>query len=144
MITKIEQHQLQHQLAKTTRKCSSKRKCKQDQVQQIISCAESQICPPLQLQSTTLYAVLTPEGIHEQPHEDVILKKDDATVEAASSSPITIPVSPTTSPTKNDDNDAIISLESSNNDENELFEGDSNHLMNVPVIKGEITTGTST
>ncbi|CAF4438493.1 unnamed protein product, partial [Rotaria sp. Silwood2] len=130
---------------KTTRKCSSKQKRKQAQVQQIIPCAESQICPPLQPQSTTLDAVLTPEDIHEQPHEDVILKKGDATVEPTSSTPITGSVSPTTSsPTKNDNNDSIISLESSNNDENEIFTGDSNHLMNVPVIKGEVTTGTST
>ncbi|CAF1417777.1 unnamed protein product [Rotaria sp. Silwood1] len=130
---------------KTTRKCSSKQQCKQALVQQIISCAESQICPPLQPQSTTLDAVLTPECIHEQPHEDVILKTDDATVEPTSSTPITGSVSPTKSPpTKNDDNDSIISLESSNNDENEIFAGDSSHLMNVPVIKGEITTGTST
>ncbi|CAF1103951.1 unnamed protein product, partial [Rotaria sp. Silwood1] len=130
---------------KTTHKCSSKQKRKQAQVQQIISCAESQICPPLQSQSTTLDAVLTLEGIHEQPHEDVILKKDDATGEPTSSTPITGSVSPTTSsPTKNDDNDSIISLESSNKDENEIFAGDSKHLMNVPVIKGEVTTGTST
>ncbi|CAF4161369.1 unnamed protein product [Rotaria magnacalcarata] len=130
---------------KTTRKYSSKQKRKQAQGQQIISSVESQICSPLQPQSTTLDAVLTSEGIHEQHHEDVTLKNDDATVEPTSSIPITSSVSPTTSsPTKNDDNDSIISLESSNNDENEIFAGDSNHLMNEPVIKGEVTTGTST
>ncbi|CAF1023302.1 unnamed protein product [Rotaria magnacalcarata] len=130
---------------KTTRKYSSKQKRKQAQGQQIISSVESQICSPLQPQSTTLDAVLTSEGIHEQHHEDVTLKNDDATVEPTSSIPITSSVSPTTSsPTKNDDNDSIISLESSNNDENEIFAGDSNHLMNEPVIKGEVTTSTST
>ncbi|CAF1532698.1 unnamed protein product [Rotaria magnacalcarata] len=134
---------------KTTRKYSSKQKRKQAQgqlaKQLIISSVESQICSPLQPQSTTLDAVLTSEGIHEQHHEDVTLKNDDATVEPTSSIPITSSVSPTTSsPTKNDDNDSIISLESSNNDENEIFAGDSNHLMNEPVIKGEVTTSTST
>ncbi|CAF1103171.1 unnamed protein product, partial [Rotaria magnacalcarata] len=130
---------------KTTRKYPSKQKRKQAQGQQIISSVESQICSPLQPQSTTLDAVLTSEDIHEQPHEDVTLKKDDATVEPTSSTPITSSVFPTTSsPTKNDDNDSIISLESSSNDENEIFVGDSNHLMNEPVIKGEVTTVTST
>ncbi|CAF4973130.1 unnamed protein product, partial [Rotaria socialis] len=44
------------------------------------------------------------------------LKKDDATVEPTSSMPIMGSISPTTSsPTKNDDNDSIISLKSLNN-----------------------------
>ena len=57
-------------------KCSPKQKRKQAQIEQIISCAESQMCPPFQPQSTNLDAVVTPEGIHKQFHEDVILKKD--------------------------------------------------------------------
>ncbi|CAF4606588.1 unnamed protein product, partial [Rotaria socialis] len=85
---------------KRTRKCSAKQKRKQAQVQQIIS----------------LDVVLTPVGFHKQLHEDVILKKDDATVEPTSSMPIMGSISPTTSsPTKNDDNDSIISLKSLNN-----------------------------
>ncbi|CAF1273163.1 unnamed protein product [Rotaria sp. Silwood1] len=60
---------------KTTRKRSSKQKRKQVEIQQIMPSADSQICPPLQPQSTTLDAVLTPEALHEYPHEDVILKK---------------------------------------------------------------------
>jgi hypothetical protein len=115
--------------SKIIRKCSSKQKRKQAQVQP---------------QSTTLDVVLTPEGIHEQSHQDEVLKTDDATVEPASSSTITIAVSPTTSPSKNDDNHSIIALGSSENDENEVFAEDSNDLMNEPVIKGEITIGTST
>ncbi|CAF4563390.1 unnamed protein product, partial [Rotaria socialis] len=62
-------------------------------------------------QIISLDVVLTPVGFHKQLHEDVILKKDDATVEPTSSMPIMGSISPTTSsPTKNDDNDSIISL----------------------------------
>ncbi|CAF4221716.1 unnamed protein product [Rotaria magnacalcarata] len=75
---------------KTTRKYPSKQKRKQAQGQQIISSVESQIFSPLQPQSTTLDAVLTSEDIHEQPHEDITLKKDDATVEPTSSTPIRV------------------------------------------------------
>lgn len=64
--------------------------------------------------------------------------------EAASSLLVMASVSPTTSPRKNNDNDSITSLESSNDDENELVAGDSNHPMNIPVVAGEVTTGTST
>ncbi|CAF3862248.1 unnamed protein product [Rotaria sp. Silwood1] len=56
---------------KTTRKRSSKQKRKQVEIQQIMPSADSQICPPLQPQSTTLDAVLTPEALHEYPHEDL-------------------------------------------------------------------------
>ena len=130
--------------SKTTRKCSSKQKRQQIQVQQMLSCAESQIYPMLQPQSTTLDATNISEDIHERLYEDVILKKDDATCEPTSSSSITVSVSPTTSLTKDSDNGSIISFESPNSDENELVAEDSNHLMNVQVIEGEITTGTST
>lgn len=133
---------------KKTHKCSSKRKRKQVQVQQIVSCAESQIYPLLQQQSTSLEATSTSERIYEQPNEDVILKKDDATDEPTSSSLITTIISLTTSPTtsviNNDDNNSNISPESPNNDDSELATGDSNHFMNIPVIEGEIITGTST
>ena len=48
------------------------------------------------------------------------------------------------SPTKNDENHSIISLDSSERDAHEIFIGDSNHFTNVPVIKGEMTATTST
>lgn len=52
------------------------------------------------------------------------------------------PISPVAT-TKNDDH-SIISLGSSKIDESEILFDDSTDLMNKPIIKGEITTGTST
>ncbi|CAF1017466.1 unnamed protein product [Rotaria sordida] len=52
-----------------------------------------------------------------------------------------VPISSTTTETNNH---SITSLGSSNNDENEVFSDESNDLMNKPIVKGEITIGTST
>lgn len=47
------------------------------------------------------------------------------------------------SSTENSDH-SIASLDSSNNDDIVVSEGDADALINLPVVKGEITTGTST
>ena len=78
--------------------------------------------------------------IHKK-NQDNIAKKNDQTVQ-----PTSVPIFPTTAPIKDNDNDnnSITTLDLSNNDDNKISGGYSNDLMNQPIVKGEITTGTST
>ncbi|CAF1168612.1 unnamed protein product [Rotaria sordida] len=151
-------------ISKTTRKCPSKQKHKQVKVQPVVTCDEFEVCPaPPQQQSTILDTESIPEVIKlSEGEENKLAKEMDAPLEnlfadepSVSSSlnknSESIVLSPTStsaphSPvtiTKLKDGHSIISLESSNNDESDI-EGDSNAFMNVPIIKGSITTGTST
>ncbi|CAF1094513.1 unnamed protein product [Rotaria sp. Silwood1] len=51
--------------------------------------------------------------------------------------------STTSSTEKTNNDDSLVSLGSSTTDDNDVYSGDSNGFVNVPVLKGDITTGTS-
>ncbi|CAF1416309.1 unnamed protein product [Adineta ricciae] len=90
----------------------------------------------LETSSTASGAVLTLADTYEQSHEVVVQQAINVKVEPACSSPETKPISPSASPSKEDDNHSVISLQSSENDENDS--------MHVSVTEGEIITDEST
>ncbi|CAF3439482.1 unnamed protein product, partial [Rotaria sp. Silwood2] len=83
-----------------------------------------------------------------QPSISPSLNKNcELTFSSATSAQLTstpVPHSPTASTKEIEDNHPTVSLETSSNDDNYIFLGNSNALINIPVIKGDITTGTST
>ncbi|CAF2107924.1 unnamed protein product [Rotaria magnacalcarata] len=152
---------------KTTRKCPSKHK--EVKVQSSMACDQFEVSSIPRQQSTIFDTEATSEVIKQFDHEDNKLEREldtnlekfvanepcispssNKNCESTFSSPTSTgststPVlhSTTASIKEIEDDHSTISLETSNNDENFISLGDSNALVNVPIIKGDITTGTS-
>ncbi|CAF2135405.1 unnamed protein product [Rotaria magnacalcarata] len=153
---------------KTTRKCPSKHK--EVKVQSSMACNQFEVSSIPRQQSTIFDTEATSEVIKQFDHEDNKLEREldtnlenlvanepcispssNKNCESTFSSPTSAeststPVSHSTTASikEIEDDHSTISLETSNNDENFISLGDSNALVNVPIIKGDITTGTST
>ncbi|CAF3352601.1 unnamed protein product [Rotaria socialis] len=153
---------------KTTRKCPSKHK--EVKVQSSMACDQFEVSSIPRQQSTIFDTEATSEVIKQFDHEDNKLEREldtnlenlvanepcispssNKNCESTFSSPTSAeststPVSHSTTASikEIEDDHSTISLETSNNDENFISLGDSNALVNVPIIKGDITTGTST
>ncbi|CAM4988528.1 unnamed protein product [Rotaria socialis] len=153
---------------KTTRKCPSKHK--EVKVQSSMACDQFEVSSIPRQQSTIFDTEATSEVIKQFDHDDNKLEREldtnlenlvanepcispssNKNCESTFSSPTSAeststPVSHSTTASikEIEDDHSTISLETSNNDENFISLGDSNALVNVPIIEGDITTGTST
>ncbi|CAF4189714.1 unnamed protein product [Rotaria magnacalcarata] len=144
--------------SKAARKCPSKQKQLKAQFSNTSSKPEASSTS--QEQSTVSKAESTVKVIYhvdddkhletevDEPFEDLsvnkpmILSASNENKESTSShSPSGQSTTSSTEKTNNDD--SLVSLGSLTNDENDVYSGDSNGFVNVPVIKGDITTGTS-
>ncbi|CAF2092156.1 unnamed protein product [Rotaria magnacalcarata] len=120
--------------AKTTRTCGLKQKQKERAADSTINCSKPETGFESQQQSSIskTESVLQANVNSDDEETAVLLPSPDQTAATFV----------TKSSTENSDH-SIVSLDSSNNDDMVVSEGDADVFINVPVVKGEITSGTS-
>ncbi|CAF1207298.1 unnamed protein product [Didymodactylos carnosus] len=136
-------------ISKTTRKFQSQQKQKQLKAQPPTTSIEPETCSTVEQQLPPSQIETTVENNNYHDHEDERLGTEmDISLESLFSDQQLI--LPTTheneiaeqQTVKNDY--PMLSLGSSNEDDDDMYPDDSNTIMNKPVVKGDITTGTST
>ncbi|CAM4979800.1 unnamed protein product [Rotaria socialis] len=139
----------------TSRKCLSQQKKKRGKAHLNTTCNIPEICSTTQTHSSVSITAsaleisnrIETEDKHPKTEIDVSLENvsaNELVILSSSSCRSTSTTVKNESPVRKKKNDySIVSLESSNDDENDIYAGDANDFMNIPVIKGDITIGKS-